>query len=119
MLDGDEEYSNMNILHIVKYYFSKSYREKYIKDKTMNLIGTGIVKWVVIDNNGRRSNERMLGVHFYENNMRERKYKVNGSDFDIKLYWPKTKEYITTELWVESGIKPDFFEDILLKKLQS
>lgn len=108
----------MNFLEYLKFYFSASYRKKYINDREWRPIGYGEVNWVYIEDDGNKI-PKLMSVIFYENNLGERTYKVNASDYEIKTFWHRLKAFHEVKLWEASGIRPNWFEDILQKKLMS
>jgi hypothetical protein len=97
----------------IKSFFSKSYR----KQLKLIVIGCGDIKWTLIGTDDTRS-ERRFSVIFYENELGHRKVEISsiGSDFD---YLARLKEFHDLKLWLASGIRPYFYEDILQKKLMS
>ena len=104
------------MLHLLKMFFSKSYAEKYKKMSKLNMIGFGEVNWQLKETNGNVT-PKLFTVHFYENELEERTYNVIGPKNEVAYYWPLTKSFHDAEMWKSSGIRPSWFQDILIKKL--
>ena len=108
----------MKIMHHLKMIFNTAYREKFIKSNEMRTVGYGEVIFNIVSKD-ESTDKRQLSIIFKENDLGERAYTVKGSSNDKTFYWNKLKAYHEAELWVESGLKPSFYEDILVKKLSS
>lgn len=82
----------------------------------MKTIGCGDIKWNLLYGDGSKS-ERRFSVIFYENELNHRGFEITSMASDFS-YLARLQEFHNLKLWLASGIKPDFFEDILQKKLK-
>lgn len=101
--------------HFLKMIFSKSYAETYRRKTEIKITGCGEINFNLVD--GNLKTPKKFTVHFFENDLGQRIYKVVGSDYDVTTYWKRLSHYHEAELWRNSGIRPEWFEDILQKKL--
>lgn len=105
-----KEYKSKKLFEFPKYLFSYSFRKniKYV------LRGVSEIEWYLAD--GDKKIKKTFTVFFYENHFDDRKYEISGVGYDL-TYWPRLKEFHHMELWLRSGIKPDWYEDILQRKM--
>ena len=103
-----------NLFRSIRRLISPSYK----KASDMRLVGYGEIPWQLIGTDGKPS-ARQFSVQFYENTLGERDHIVHGEDFEVKHFWPQTKAYHHVKLWLSSGIRPPWFQDILQKKMMS
>jgi hypothetical protein len=105
--------------HWFRYIFNERYREKYLKEKKMQM--THYVKSLRLAvsyyGDDEPHSKYEFGVTFFQNQLGDRAYKVIGHQEAIKQRWTKTEWYREAEIWKNGGLMPLWAKDVLIEKL--